>query len=166
MSRRAAARRARSDVVWRAAMGLQVGAGTPSEKTLRDFERFLRQRHGGTQTPRYLLLHENIVRTCLDAAVLDARNAVAATDSTPMWCYGAVRDTIRLLGDGLRMLAMRWARATGTTLAAVAEAWQMPFLLEKSTKGRVSYRLAQSRGTSRRRDDAGEQRHQSGSQNS
>src|SRR5262245_4726111 len=62
MSRRAAVRRASTDIVWRAAMGLQLGTSTPSERTLRDFERFLLHRHGSTQVPRYLLVHEHVVR--------------------------------------------------------------------------------------------------------
>jgi hypothetical protein len=135
MSRRAAVRRAGTDVVWRAAMGLVLGTSTPSERTLRDFERFLHGRHGSTQVPRYLLLHEHIVRVCLDHGVVDVTKAAWAMDSTPMWCYGAVRDTVRLLGDGLRMLAGSWSRATRRSLAAVAEEWRMPFLLAKSTKG-------------------------------
>jgi hypothetical protein len=56
-------------------------------------------------------------------------------DSTPMWCFGAVRDTVRLLGDGLRSLAAFWACATRSTLERVAAEWQLPFLLGKSTKG-------------------------------
>lgn len=142
MSRRAAARRAQTDVVWRAALGLSIGTTTPSEKTLRDFERYLLRRSGSTQVPRYLLLHEHIVRSCLDAGVVDVTRAAWAMDSTPMWCYGAVRDTVRLLGDGLRMLASDWSRATRQALATVAATWQMPFLLGKSTKGafRIEWR--------------------------
>lgn len=137
MSRRASIRRASTDVVWRGAMGLELGTATPDEKTMRVFERFLQERHPDTDTPRYLLLHENIVRACLDKNV--ARQAKWAMDSTPMWCYGAVADTVRLLGDGLRLLARAWARAHRTSLEAVAEAWDLPFLLEKSTKG--AYRI-------------------------
>jgi len=135
MSRRAAVRRACSDVVWRAAMGLMLGTSTPSERTLRDFERFLHGRHRSTQVPRYLLLHEHIIRACLDHGVVDVTRAAWAMDSTPMWCYGAVRDTVRLLGDGLRMLAGAWSRATRRSMAVVAGEWRMPFLLAKSTKG-------------------------------
>jgi hypothetical protein len=134
MSRRASVRRAATDAVWRAAMGLEFGTATPSERTLRDFERFLRQRHAQTQVPRYLLLHEHIVRACLDADVV-ATPPTWAMDSTPMWCYGATRDTIRLLGDGVRMLARAWGRATRRTLGEIATAWELPFLLAKSTKG-------------------------------
>lgn len=135
MSRRASVARAATDISWRAAMGLELGGPTPSEKTVRDFEKFLQQRHGSTQVPRYLLLHEHIVRVCLSAGVGSTRSPSWATDSTPMWCYGAVRDTVRLLGDGLRSLAMLWATATRSTLAEVARAWAMPFLEGKSTKG-------------------------------
>ncbi len=135
MSRRAAARRAASDMVWRAALGLALGAATPSERTLRDFERFLQGRHGNTQIPRYLVLHEHIVRACSEAGVVDEKKVSWAMDSTPMWCYGAARDTVRLLGDGLRMVAGSWARATRRSVAAIADEWQMPFLLAKSTKG-------------------------------
>lgn len=135
MSRRGSVARAATDVSWRAAMGLEIGGGTPSEKTLRKFERFLQQRHGDAQVPRYLLLHEHIVRTCLQAGVAGESVPSWVMDSTPMWCFGAVRDTVRLLGDGLRSLAGYWAQATRTTLESVAAAWQLPFLLAKSTKG-------------------------------
>lgn len=148
MSRRAAVARASTDVTWRAAMGLELGGKTPSEKTVRDFEKFLRQRHADTQVPRYLLVHEHIVRACLEADV--ARDGGRwVMDSTPMWCFGAVRDTVRLLGDGLCSLAMQWAQATRTSLGAVAVAWNAPFLLEKSTKGafRIDWSNAQARSS-------------------
>lgn len=134
MSRRAAARRAVNDVVWRAAMGLPLDGATPSERTLRDFERFLRSRDERTHVPRYLLLHEHIFHACLGAGVLEEQRGWA-TDSTPMWCYGAVRDTVRLLGEGLIMVARAWAQASRRSLSSVAEEWQMPYLLAKSTKG-------------------------------
>lgn len=147
MSRRASVARAATDMSWRAAMCLELGGETPSEKTVRDFEKFLQERHGGTQVPRYLLLHEHIVRACLSAGVGSMRPPSWATDSTPMWCYGAVRDTVRLLGDGLRSLAGLWAKATRSTVAMVAAEWKMPFLAEKSTKGafRIDWRDAEAR---------------------
>ncbi|EAU62678.1 conserved hypothetical protein [Stigmatella aurantiaca DW4/3-1] len=135
MSRRGAVARAATDITWRAAMGLELGGDTPSEKTLRKFEKFLQQRHGDTQLPRYLLLHEHVVRACLSAGIARERRPTWVTDSTPMGCYGAVRDTVRLIGDGLRSLASLWARATRATLEAVAQEWKTPLLLEKSTKG-------------------------------
>jgi hypothetical protein len=148
MSRRAAVRRAATDMVWRAAMGLALDGATPSERTLRDFEKFLQNRHGATQVPRYLLLHGSIVRACFDAGLADVNMARWAMDSTPMWCYGAARDTVRLLGDGLRMLAGTWARATRCSLAAVVEQWQMPFLLAKSIKGAFGVDWSQATATS------------------
>lgn len=138
VSRRAAARRADTDLTWRAAMGLQAGAPTPSEKTLRDFERFLMRRHEETQTTRFMLLHEHIVRCCLDAGIARGKGAVFAMDSTPMWCFGAVRDTVRLLGDGVQMLAREWARHTKTEIGVLAKEWGCPFLTAKSTKGAFS----------------------------
>lgn len=136
-------------MIWRAALGLSLGTSTPSERTLRDFERFLEERHGDTQLPRYLLLHEHIVRVCLDHGVVDTSKAKWSMDSTPMWCYGAARDTVRLLGDGLRMLGGTWRRATRRSLAAIADEWQMPFLLAKSTKGafHVDWSQATTTGT-------------------
>ncbi len=134
MSRRASVRQAKHNVVWRAAMRLRIGGATPSEKTVRVFERFLRERHPETATPRYLLLHEHWVRLCLeDDAVVE--QAHWAMDSTPMWSYGAVLDTVRQFGDGLRMLARRWARVTGATMSSLATEWDAPLLTAKSTKG-------------------------------
>jgi hypothetical protein len=110
LSRLGATRRAGTDLLWRAAMGLQLDAPTPNEKTLRDFEAFLRSRHPDSGTSRYLLFHEHIVRLCRNAGVV-GDDAIWTMDSTPMWCYGAVLDTVRLLGDGTRKLAQRWAAA-------------------------------------------------------
>lgn len=134
MSRRAAVARAAMDMSWRAAMGLAMGGQTPSETTVRRFESWLRQRDERSGSLRYLLVHEHLVRLCLQDGEL-VREAKWATDSTPMWCYGAVRDTVRLLGDGLRMLVGRYARLTRTPSEQLAAQWQLPLLTSKSVKG-------------------------------
>jgi len=134
MPRTESIKRAKRDTSWRAALGLEFGDPTPTERTVRDFERFLRQRHPDTDTPRYLMLHEHVVRTCLDLGVT-GDDAIWATDSTPMLCFGAVQDTVRLLGDGLRSLGKAWARATQTPLEEVAQQWDLDLLLAKSAKG-------------------------------
>ncbi|NQV06272.1 transposase, partial [bacterium] len=134
MSRLGSTKRAKSDVTWRAALGLHLQTQIPNEKTLREFEAFLLTRHPTCGTPRYLILHEHIVRVCLDEGVVgDA--PVWTTDSTPMWCYGAVSDTIRLLGDGTRMLVQQWVKATGESVEDVAASWDVPWVLAKSIKG-------------------------------
>jgi len=129
-SRLGSTRRAATDVYWRAAMGLCFGMQTPDEKTLREFEAFLGQRNPECDLPRIVLFHEHVVRLCLRAHVVD-EHAVWAMDSTPMWCYGAVLDTIRLLGDGTRALAERWARARGLSIEAVVAQWGVPHVLAK-----------------------------------
>jgi hypothetical protein len=132
-SRLGASKRAAVDVAWRAAMGLDLRAPTPSEKTLREFEAFLRTPHPACGIARYLLLHENIVRLFLDRTTPTA--AIWTTDSTPMWCYGAVKDTVRLLGDGTRTLVQCWAKASRRAIDDVAAEWQVFYVLGKSTKG-------------------------------
>jgi hypothetical protein len=141
MSRVGSTRRAATDARWRAAMGLCFGTDTPDEKTLREFEAFLGQRDPSCGVSRLVLLHEHVVRLCLQAGLVDGR-AVWAMDSTPMWCYGAVLDTIRLMGDGTRALAQCWARASGLSLETVAGQWGLPYLPAKSTKGhfRIDWR--------------------------
>ena len=134
ISRLGSTKRARWDVQWRAAMGLNCDTQIPDEKTLREFEAFLQLRHPACDIPRYMLLHEHIVRLCLKNGVVK-KGAMWAIDSTPMWCYGAILDTVRLLGDGTRMLAMRWAKTIGSDLEHVAKQWGLPYLLAKSTKG-------------------------------
>jgi hypothetical protein len=135
MSRLRSTEVAKSDAVWRAALGLQFGAPTPTEKTMREFERFLRQRHPDTDTPRYLVVHEHFVRLCTDVG-LGGKEAVWGTDSTPMWCYGAVLDTVRLLGDGVRRLARLWAGARHEGVLQIAKRWELSDLIAaKSTKG-------------------------------
>jgi len=148
VSRLGSTKRAKHDTQWRAAMGLHLRTQVPDEKTLREFEVFLRQRHPSCDVPRYLLLHEHIVRLCLDAGVV-GQTSNWVIDSTPMWCYGAVLDTIRLLGDGTRMLALRWAKATEQPLAQVVEQWDVPHILAKSTKGhfRIDWRDSEQRAT-------------------
>ncbi len=134
MSRLGSTKRAKVDVSWRAAMGLHLQTQIPDEKTLREFESFLRGRHPQNGQPRHLVLHEHIVRWCLDSGVM-SKEATWTFDSTPMWCYGAVLDTVRLLGEGTLALARRWAKATSTSLEQVAELWQTPYILQKSIKG-------------------------------
>lgn len=147
-SRLGSTKRARVDIAWRAAMGLQIGTATPDEKTLREFEAFLRSRHPDCGVARYLLFHEHVVRLCLDEGI-GVKAPIWAMDSTPMWCYGAVKDTVRLLGDGLRMLARRWSRATDTGLPHVAKMWALPLVAAKSVKGhfRVDWSDADARAS-------------------
>ncbi len=146
MSRLASVNRARTDLEWRAAMGLECDIAPPSERTMRDFEKFLAERHPEVDVPRYLLIHENIVRSCDEHNVI-GDNPLWAIDSTPMWCYGAVLDTVRLLGDGLRQLGRNWARAAQCSLTKVAELWDLELLLAKSTKGwfKVDWRDSDAR---------------------
>ncbi|MGM0577219.1 MAG: hypothetical protein ACQEXJ_15950 [Myxococcota bacterium] len=51
------------------------------------------------------MIHAHFVRLCTDEGIAGPGDAVWGTDSTPMWCYGAALDTVRLLGDGVRRLA-------------------------------------------------------------
>lgn len=146
MSRKASVKRAKSDMVWRAAMLLAMRGASPSETTVRRFESFLSQRDERSGVPRYLLIHEHLVRMCLlDQRVV--RGAVWSTDSTPMWCYGAVLDTVRQLGDGLVRLARRYARLKGVDVEQLASDWQLPLLLSKSVKGhfRIDWKDPQQR---------------------
>jgi len=134
MTRVGAVRKANTDVGWRAALRLPWRFSPPDEKTLREFETFLKQPHVDVDRPRIELAFEHWARRCLDAGLL-ADKPVWVVDSTPMWCFGAVLDTVRLLGDGLRSLGRRWAQARKINLKAVAIEWEEPLLLAKSTKG-------------------------------
>jgi len=146
ISRLGSTKRAKTDVCWRAAMGLHMQTQVPDEKRLREFEAFLRERHPDYGTPRFLLLHEHIVRWCLTSGIVDDA-PIWTMDSTPMWCYGAVMDTVRLLGDGTRMLARAWGKATGQSIEQVAEQWGVPHVLAKSIKGhfRIDWRIPDQR---------------------
>ncbi len=145
MSRLGSVSRAAVDIRWRAAMGLQIGAPTPSERTVRDFESFLREIHPDVGATRAVLLHEHIVRLCSSEGITN--QASWAADSTPMWCYGAVQDTVRLLGDGLARTGRWYARAVGRTHRQIANEWSLPLLLAKSTKGHypIDWRSADAR---------------------
>jgi hypothetical protein len=146
MGRRASCRRARKDAEWRAALGLQMDAPTPTEKTVREFERFLRERDPKTGARRYELFHEHVVAQC-EANGVVGKEAVWATDSTPMLCYGATLGTVRLLGDGLRSLARDWRRAAGGTLEELEARWKLPLLTTKSTKAafRIDWKNPEAR---------------------
>jgi hypothetical protein len=148
MSRRASVKRAKTDMTWRAALGLAMDEPSPGETTVRRFESFLAKRDPRSGTPRYLLVFEQLVRGCmLDAGLVS--EAVWATDSTPMWCHGAVRDTVRLLGDGLRMLVGRYSRITGMKSGELATQWHLPLLESRSVKGhyRIDWSDAQQRSS-------------------
>lgn len=134
LSRVGAVRRASRDAQWRAALGLPWGASPPDEKTLREFEAFLRAPHPSARRPRFEVAFEHWTRLCLDQGELGS-DPVFVIDSTPMWCFGAVLDTVRLLGDGLRSLGKRWATARKVAVGVVALEWGEPLLRALSTKG-------------------------------
>jgi hypothetical protein len=136
MSREGACRRAKADSLWRFAMGLPVGGRTPTEKTLREVEAWLLEEHDESGLSRKQVLFEHVAQLALWSAT--ARGFASPRwflDSTPMYCFGAVLDTVRLLGDGLRRLGRAWSRASGRSLASVAKAWNAPLLTARSTKG-------------------------------
>lgn len=133
MSRLAAERRAKTDLVWRAAAGLRLDTGTPSERTMRDFEKFLSQRHPDCDVPRYVVFLEHVVRLCHQEGVVSRPNWVI--DSTPMWCFGATLDTIRLLGDGTGITLRAWAKAIGRPWRTLARELELPWVTAKSSKG-------------------------------
>ncbi len=134
LSQVGAVRRANTEAAWRAALRLPWTSGPPDEETPREFEAFPRAPHPTLRRPRFELAREHWTRLCLERQVVGA-DPVWMIDSTPMWCFGAVLDTVRLMGDGLRSLGKRWARARKTDLAIVALEWREPLLLARSTKG-------------------------------
>jgi IS5 family transposase len=133
-SRVGSVRRAKHDAQWRAALRLPWREAPPDEKIVREFEAFLKAPHPTVGEPRIQVLFEHWTRLALDEGVVDGE-IVPVIDSTPMWCFGAVLDTVNLLGEGLRSLGRRWARARGVPLEQVATEWGLPLLLAKSAKG-------------------------------
>jgi len=133
MSRAAACRRAARDSEWRAALGLAFGERTPDESSVRRFEKFMTRRHPVAGIERFVVVHEHFVRLCIKHGVV--RDPTYAMDSTPMWAYGAVLDTVRLLGDGVRSLVKMWARLTDVPVEKLASEWRVRWVTAKSTKG-------------------------------
>lgn len=131
MSRVAACDRAQTDLAWRAAMRLPSSGPTPTEKTLREFEQWLTQRTGTCDQLRYEVLFEGLTLR-VGGEISDP---VWVMDGTPMYCFGALHGTVRMLGDGLRGLLRRWTRCRGGTLASVARALNVSWVAAKSTKG-------------------------------
>ncbi len=101
---------------------------------MRDFEKFLRQRHPEANVPRFVLFHEHIVRLAQKAGVLKDET-IWVNDSTPMWCYGAVTDTVRLVGEGIQKLTRLWADGTRQSFEKLARHWDVDFVLAPSIKG-------------------------------
>lgn len=136
MSRVGACRRAKTDSLWRYAMGIPVEGKTPTEKTVREVEAWLQEEQEKTGLTRLQALYGHVVHLALWSAEARGKGAPKwFEDSTPMWCFGQVLDTVRLLGDGLRRLGRTWAGATGRSVGAVALAWKLPLVRAKSTKG-------------------------------
>ena len=131
MSRLAACRRAKTDLAWRAAMGLPAAGPAPSEKTLREFEAWLLARTETCDHRRYEVLFDGLTRRA--GGMLS--DPVWVMDGTPMYCFGALHGTVRMLGDGLRGLLRRWARFRGGTLAQLARRLEVLWVAAKSTKG-------------------------------
>ncbi|MEN0064129.1 MAG: transposase [Myxococcota bacterium] len=113
-------------------MRLPVSGETPTEKTLREFEGWLLQRSPSCELPRYWLVHQWLFEM---ASRGESARRLWMMDSTPMFCFGALRGTVRLLGDGLRGLVRRWARWTRTPLPKLAHDLELPWVTTKSTKG-------------------------------
>jgi len=148
MSRVGACRRAETDSLWRYAMGLPGSGKTPTEKTLREVEGWLQEEHEDSGLTRVQALYDHVAHVALWSAAAQRKAPPKwFTDSTPMWCFGAVLDTVRQLGDGLRQLGGAWARATRRSVGAVALAWELPLLRAKSTKGwlRIDWSDAEAR---------------------
>ncbi|MEZ4322070.1 MAG: transposase [Myxococcota bacterium] len=126
-----ACERAKTDLAWRAAMRLPAFGPSPTEKTLREFEHWLMGRTDSCDLRRYEVLFEGL--TLRASGVLS--EATWVMDGTPMYCFGALQGTVRMLGDGLRGLLRRWGRVRGGTLAQVAQRLDVPWVAAKSIKG-------------------------------
>jgi hypothetical protein len=147
-TRQGSCRRAETDLLWRYVMGISGEDAGPTEKSLREVEAWLLEEHANTGMSRMDLLAEHVVHIALWSEAMGGRPApLWVMDSTPMWCFGAVLDTVRLLGDGLRRLGRSWARGNDLSMAAVARAWSLPLLTARSTKGsfEVDWRDADAR---------------------
>lgn len=147
ISRRASCRRANTDMQWRAAMGVACDVKPPDEKTVRNFEAFLRSRHPEAGVKRFVLFHEHIVRLCRRAEVLEDER-LWVCDSTPMWCYGAVVDTVRMLGEGVVRIARQYAEARRIRLSEVLSDWGIDWADAPSIKGAfdINWKDADARG--------------------
>jgi len=145
MPRSTSCRRAETDLSWRAAMGLPAHGDTPSEKTMREFEAWLTQRSPSCDLRRFEIVHRWVFEMASRAEESALR--VWMMDSTPMFCFGALRGTVRLLGDGLRRLLRSWARRTRTSIAHVAQELDVLWVTRKSTKGGlgIDWRDAEAR---------------------
>lgn len=145
MPRSASCRRAKADLSWRAGMGLPAHGNTPTEKTMREFEAWLTQRSPSCDLRRFEIVHRWVFEMASRGE--ESAHRLWMMDSTPMFCFGALRGTVRLLGDGLRRLLKRWARRSRTSAAKVAQELDVPWITRKSTKGGldIDWRDAEAR---------------------
>jgi len=132
MSRLGACNRLKTDLVWRAAAGLPANDEAPHEKTVREFEAWLIERTPSCDLPRYMVVLQRVVHLFESEAPAER---IWMEDSTPMLCFGALRGTVRLLGDGLRGLVRRWARVTRTSAKRLAQDLDVRWLNARSIKG-------------------------------
>ena len=122
-------RRARLDLGWKVALGVEVDAKPFAQSTLQQFR-------------AQLILHDQIQAVFLRSLELAREKGLLkgpalrlVLDTTPILGRGAVKDTYNLLADGIRQLLRTLARVQSVEVAAWAEAEGYARYLEPSLKG-------------------------------
>ncbi len=113
-------------------MGLPASGNTPHDKTVREFEAWLMERCPSCDLLRYIAVHQRLVHL---AETETPAERIWMADSTPMLCYGALRGTVRLLGEGLRGPLRRWARVMSTPVMKVAKDLGVRWVTARGIKG-------------------------------
>ena len=124
-----AQRRARLDLGWKVALGVEADAAPFAQSTLQHFR---------TQ----LILHDRIQAVFLrslelarDRGLLRNQHLRLVLDTTPILGRGAVKDTYNLLADGIRQLLRTMAKVQQVDAATWAERQGYRRYLEPSLKG-------------------------------
>ena len=124
-----AQRRARLDLGWKVALGVEADAKPFAQSTLQHFR-------------AQLILHDRIQAVFLrslalakERGLLRSRHLRLVLDTTPILGRGAVKDTYNLLADGIRHLLRTMARVQQVDAATWAERQGYRRYLEPSVKG-------------------------------
>ena len=105
--------RAKFDLRWKAALGLQDHEGLCAKFTLQTFRGKLLLSGKGRE------LLKRSVKVCREAGVLRSRKVRAGVDTSPIIGRGAVKDTYNLVADGMEKLLRALAAFETPVLAAV-----------------------------------------------
>jgi len=124
--------RAKFDLRWKVALGLEMEEVPMQKSALQEFEAKLVLHERGEA------LLKKSIEEARRAGYLQSRKIRVALDTTPILGKGAVKDTYNLLAEGIEHLACRLAEGEGESGAAWAERQGLSRYFGSSLKGEAA----------------------------